>query len=342
MLSLRTCLVGVLTLSAVAPASAQVQWQIKQFSSACRLVDSVILPANDAGALGVIGLASELPGGGYLLPDPRTPRVVIVSSRGAYRVVGRVGSAPGEFRRTVNRVALSPSKKLAVPDAGLMRLTIFDSTLRSPTAFPTAGTPGGFAEWIGDSLIALAGFIDHRPGGRNHVVGIYSPKGELRSSFMPIGGLATRLTPKLYRAFVLAIGDELVVAGDGIEPRVEVRDLRTARSRTLDLSLPASLWRLINPEPTPRSMAEMRAVAERGTTVEGAGVLRRGIVALGLHTGAHDHTGEDLALVLDVAASKGVAYRGMPGRLLTAGSAGLSVLLPPTDAADVIGKFDCR
>ncbi len=154
------CILPVLTLAGCVRAASVVEWPYQAASQdeievRLPVVESVRLE-EPGHALLVRPVDLVVVPDGYAIVDMRGPDVKRYDRRGhLLDVLGRQGSGPGEFQAPVAAAYLEPKGHLAVLDAALKRVTVFDDAGRvvstfetAPLAFPVGMAAEGTRVWV--------------------------------------------------------------------------------------------------------------------------------------------------------------------------------------------------
>lgn len=158
---------------------------IRDFADAFTARDPVVFPTSDTSPVLSIRALSASPSGQLLLTDSRSRDLKVVDVEGrVIRVIGGEGEGPGEFTALMDAVFLSDDR-IAALDAGLVRVTLFDSTgeILNTLVLEDQQDPRVVVA-IDESGFLIGGMVGSA-GGENDMARIYSLDGSNSESFFP-------------------------------------------------------------------------------------------------------------------------------------------------------------
>ena len=158
---------------------------IRDFADAFTAREPVVFPTSDTSPVLSVRALSASPSGQLLVTDSRSGDLKVVDAEGrVVRVIGGEGEGPGEFTALMDAVFLSDDRIVAL-DAGLVRVTLFDSTGRVLNTFALEDQMDPRAVVAVDESAFLIGGMVTSVGGGNDMARIYSLDGSRTESFFP-------------------------------------------------------------------------------------------------------------------------------------------------------------
>ena len=279
-----------------------------------------------------IASVSRRPGGGYLVVDAVSHRVLVFDGAGELeRVLGRQGDGPGELDTPTAAVEL-PDGRVFVTQRANPRMTVFRPD-DDPLILEVPGLYGRWLQELGDHLIAGI-------GSRGDRFVVMSQAGDSLASFGPLAPEVSEIPFWIYYAMEHAtvLGDRIAI-NTSFYPGVRVFDSSGALVDSIDAAPPS--WVQAGPPPvdrarTPDAQQAVRQWSREFTVVAGLAGLRTG--QLVVQYGRFDPSSQDIYHIqpslLDVFSPDGrkVAEEvPLPHRIVSGGAALLVLVGQPPD-----------
>lgn len=282
------------------------------FDSAFHFMTSVALPTSGTAQVSFPRTLDVSASSDLLITDPESHHIVVFNSRGVpRRVIGRLGSGPGEFRLLMDARFSQDGNILAV-DPDLVRVSRFDSSGHFLSSFSPVNQDPRLIIPIGDNRIALAGLAD--VGTAPVAVVVYDGAGHRSHTLLTPDTAVFQLKLIVDQPWFTISRSGKLFAGMSVVPTALVSATQGGRQTLARLKL--LHWHQLQPEGRPRSSpSALDKWLDSASVVIAATSTADGHLALEYHT-PMDSSSRAIAILGDDLSPKLTIVR-VPGRLLT-------------------------
>lgn len=284
---------------------------MRDFADAFTAREPMVFPTSDTSPVLSVRALSASPSGQLLVTDSRSGDLKVVDAEGrVVRVIGGEGEGPGEFTALMDAVFLSDDR-IAALDAGLVRVTLFDSAGRVLNTFALEDQMDPRTVVAVDESAFLIGGMVTSAGGGNDMARIHSLDGSNTESFFPADQLLFETRMIIDGVWAVALPGGSLALGLDVTPAVHLFS-ETGTHICTQASEPPQ-WSQLLPRDEPVAMdAATREWIRQATTTIGAadagGSLYR----------QYSGSGVSLLTEYDHDLNLQNVYTSLPGRLVGA------------------------